>query len=96
MTNKAEYPSEELVLQWMESIITDDPVSYSRQLCTKAIEWALQGAEPVAWLEDMKKLRDKWNDLTTIQKLNLSQRCMQAAIESAPPTESKGCAGKDV
>ncbi len=50
MTNKAEYPSDELIFQWEHDAKfgATDTTDALKRLVAKAIAWALQGAEPVA------------------------------------------------
>ncbi len=57
MTNKAEYPSDEMVEKWRvaaEHKYSHLPqhrwaIEVAKDITKKTLEWALQGAEPVAW-----------------------------------------------
>ncbi len=60
MTNKAECPKvpKELVRQWVAEYhgMPEDTRNIDFHIANKAAEWALQGAEPVAWIPVSERL----------------------------------------
>ncbi len=82
MTNKAEYPKvpSELIEQFWadEADPTKTRQQNIEQLAARAIEWALQGAEPVAWMNP-----DSGACISDYEKLTGEDSAFSVALFSA-------------